>query len=281
MRSIYCITLLLSILSCNKSALKEVEKYYKNGNLKEKYHLDEHKNAQGKEYNFYKNGALKEIRQYKNGNLQGYCYSFFSNGKLEVKAKFSNNIQIDTFYQFFPNGKLEVKIIFNKKGGKLKEFFFHPNGKIKTIRAYYSDKGECIAYKKFDLNGNLILDESKYLEIIKDNTQNDVYKLKYYNPNYKEFKTDSIVLKFIENYNYKMEVDEFIKTRKTICFLPNQELVFSINNSDYDKKGKLNLMLMLYKWKRPKELFIDTYNLQLTKGEKIPKDNLNGIYRKY
>jgi hypothetical protein len=265
---------------CKQSNLKEIRKYYKNENLKEVYYLDEHKSAQGKDIKYYKNGKIKEINNYKNGNLQGYACNLYQNGQLEIKSKYNSNKLIDTFYQFLSNGKLEAKVIYDKDGNKIKEIFFHSNSKVNKIRDYFIGKEQFSAWKEYYEDGKLNKNESNFVQIT-DLGKNEIKLLLVENSPY-----DTIYVKIIESFNYKVEGKP--KILRELKFTDVNNVRFKIFESDYFN-NKLNIKITKQKWfvvpeKTPFGYIngkISGSQIQLTKGEKIPKDNLNGIYRKY
>lgn len=267
--------LFLILIGCNDSNLTEKRIYNKNGNLKEKYFIDQNKRIQGLGYEYYDDGHIKEIREYYDGKSNGKFRDYYPNGKLRTKGKFKNDIQIDTTFYFLDNGHLDAVAIYDKNGNTIKETSFYPNGKVHIVRSYFVDgSGQINAFKTYFENGKLNEAESNFAKLKLFEGNKDSLSVKLYNCQY----TDSIYVNIIKSFNYQYSFEaEIIRTLK---FTNLTELKFRLLNSDF-VYGKVNIQIIGKKYASSKLIQECGYYIQISNGCDVPKDNVEGIYKVY
>jgi antitoxin component YwqK of YwqJK toxin-antitoxin module len=265
----------LTLIGCNGSDLKEKKIYHKNGNLKEKFLIDQNKHRQGVGHEYYEDGHLKEIREYYDGKSNGEYRSYYLNGKLETKGKFKSNIQIDTTLGYLNNGHLDAIAIYDKNGNILKEISFFSNGKVHIMRSYFVNGGGQInALKTYFENGKINEEESDFAKLKYTGKNDNFLNVKLYNCDY----TDTVYVRIIKNFNYKLSFDADVI--RTLKFTKTTNFNFKLLDSDF-VKNKANIQIIGKKWFSLKSSKQCAYNIQISKGTKLPKDNVEGIYKIY
>ncbi len=270
-------TLLLSLLltgSCKNENLKVKKEFYSNGVLKCKFSYNSKNEIVGKYFEYFSNGNIKEISNYRNGRLNGQSINFYETGRIKSKATYKWGKQFDTTFFYFDTGLLEQYSIYDSKGNEKQIKFYYNNGNLKEIRSYIVDLGNVIYNKNFFESGKLNEDKSKFMEFLSVNKSNDSILVKFHGLEYAN--NDSITFNVIKNFNYEY-VDEAPIIR-SVKFLKNEKVSFKIKESDYIN-NKVNIVIVAYKWTSPRDYNIQEYKAQFSRGEKIPKDNINPIYK--
>lgn len=266
---------LLTLFGCNDIDFKENIKYYKNGKIKERFYTDKNQLNQGLGYEYYENGNVKEIRKYFNGKSNGKCLNFYQNGKLKAKGKFSNNVQIDTTFNYFKNGQIDAISIYDKKGNDIKDIFFFSSGRIYKVRSYFIDgRGEIIASKTYFKNGKINELESDFAELKYLSFKNKLLSVRLHNC----ICSDSIYINIIKGFNFNFFYEsDILRTEK---FSNINNLKIKIFDSDFIR-DKINIQILVRDFNNKKISKQCEYNIQFTKDTKLPKDNVEGIYRVY
>lgn len=226
------------LFACNDADFKEKINFYENGQVKEKYFIDNNNLKQGKALEFYMNGALKKKYNYLNGKLNGRYVEYFSNGKRSIITNFQNGIQIDTTFSFLKNGFLDVISISNEKGYALKEIAYYQNGMISHIRSFFSDgKGEINAFKTLKADGTIDINNSKFATIKSLGKKKREFCLKLYGFNNK----DSIEVNIIKNFNFRFSFEADVLRK--IKVKKSNKIKFILINSDFIN-GKVNIQII-------------------------------------
>ena len=105
----------------------------------------------------YTDGTIKSLKQYKKGKLEGFSKEYFPSGRLAFMQTVKNGKINGPVKAYYENGVLraEIQYVDNLEEGILKEYY--ENGKIKEMTAYI--KGDIVNFKKYDQQGNLILNQ--------------------------------------------------------------------------------------------------------------------------
>ena len=77
--------ILLLLVGCFQSNLEKKE-FYDNGNIKEKWSVNENGKVHDEYYSYYLNGNIEWIKNFNNGVLEGRFVHFFENGKKESEG---------------------------------------------------------------------------------------------------------------------------------------------------------------------------------------------------
>ncbi|MGW9684880.1 hypothetical protein [Flagellimonas sp. 2504JD1-5] len=116
--------------------------------------------AHGQETKYYLNGQLDTDLNSKNGFVDGYYKLFYPNGSSkEVGQTFEGNY-VGHWQTFYSNGTLESDFNYDDKSQTDGEYkYYDIDGKLHYIFEYR--RGEFIAYKYFDKEGNVIEENRK------------------------------------------------------------------------------------------------------------------------
>ena len=111
-------------------------KWYKNGQLKEKYNM---KNGEfdGDWTSWYKNGQIKERINYKKGKRVGFIKEFFENGNIKRRIQIKDDRKDGLFEEYYENGNIKskgYKKVFKKLG---KWEFYNEDGTLKMVEEYW------------------------------------------------------------------------------------------------------------------------------------------------
>ena len=276
------VILLFLVTACNYSNLKKIEEHYPDSTLKATGFKDEYGKYQGDFTTYYEDRSVKSTGHYKDGKLDGVVIKYDEDAKIVMK--FKNDVEIDTTFQYIKENKNsnEYAILdaytLMENGKETKEVFFYPNGKIKEIRTYYVGQGLMNAVKAYLNDGRLNIQpyacKLLALKIVDDSIQITPFGM-----NYNQF--DSAHIMILKNFNHFFIIQEEPHIIQKKNYRGGDWVRLKLSESDY-VKGKANIMIRFYTKDTTKpigyQIFSEDFSLQLKKGEKLPKDNLQPIY---
>ncbi|MEI6124433.1 MAG: hypothetical protein WCQ95_12485 [Bacteroidota bacterium] len=149
-----------------------VKTYYIDGQIKsEVTYAAGEKNSL--ETSYYRTGKLMEKSTYAKGLLQGVSISYYDNGQVSDSVNYVNDKPFGKNIKYYKNGVVSEMADLDESG-KLNGIWrkYETDGKICNELEY--KKGEIIAYKYYDKNGNIIKQDKK-------NSGNFDYEAFYYN----------------------------------------------------------------------------------------------------
>lgn len=176
----------------------EILTYYNFNQLFSKVPINEYGKEDGVAEYYYGTGDISKKINYKSGSLDGEFLSYYSNGQLEEKVNYSEGSRTGEFKAYHKNGAIAAEgqyedgkrvghWKFTHDNGQLDEEGdyrdgyrigvweeYNANGKLSNITDYGETGKKTGVYKKYDLDGNLLLELTyKGNEIISYKTYND------------------------------------------------------------------------------------------------------------
>lgn len=91
------------------------ERWYKNGQLEERYTVDENGKKEGFYESWHKNGQQQRHCIYKNGKVHGLSETWYPNGQQETYIQFSNG-EINCVYQSWNQEGVLIEDIYYDEG---------------------------------------------------------------------------------------------------------------------------------------------------------------------
>ena len=137
----------------------EFIEYYPNQQIAEKAQFEEDSRT-GLAYEYFMNGNKKAETNYKEGQGNGKYTTWYPNGTIKEDGEYKNGAIIGKFTEYYPNGSISYVANYDESGkenGTYKEYDL--SGKLNVELTYR--KGEMIAYKIYNRNGDLIKESKK------------------------------------------------------------------------------------------------------------------------
>jgi MORN repeat variant len=258
--------------------------YHPNGNVSERYFVNEDGHVEGVGLSFHRNGKLAEKKHFKNGLLDGTYESYYENGKLEKRGFLQEGVTIGDISFFSRTGALLEIATYNDSILE-KAKTYHPNGNIKLMFSNSVVSPLKNTVVKFNWHGQVIEKESTYV------------KMKFQSPKKLSMTfvgtfdkySDSMIL-YIKNdimadvrTVFKLLPENYIR-RVKIPFEQRGYFLLELRPSDFDVNGRLNIEVLAYArsphadnpnlYYPPPEI---SYYVQLDRGEKPNKYNIRYI----
>tara|TARA_Y100000589_G_scaffold317298_1_gene343082 strand:+ start:10460 stop:13810 length:3351 start_codon:yes stop_codon:yes gene_type:complete len=115
---------------------------------------------QGESITYYRNGQVYDKVNYVDGKMEGDYISYYRNGKIYKQGKYKKGTAIGEWKTFYIDGTLNTVENFDEKGklnGHITVYDY--DGKIYYEYDYL--KGDLVAYKYYDKQGNVIKESKK------------------------------------------------------------------------------------------------------------------------
>ena len=156
----------LKIIKYNKNLQNKIDITLLNYKIYSGNYIIYEKNGKGKEYRGY-NDKLEFEGVYKNEKRNGKGIEFHSDGKIKFEGEYLNGKRSGKGKEYYFNGKLvfEGEYLNGKRNGKGKKFN-HYNGKLEFEGEFINDN--ILIGKKYDEDGNIILEIKKVGELIRE-----------------------------------------------------------------------------------------------------------------
>jgi len=248
--------------SFNKSALINIEYYYKNGDIRA---VQKFTNSLITEFSFYPEGEMK-------ANTTTFEYQ---NGFLKKKTKIANNDKEVTEYvynkegylEFSKTGNIGYKYIYNSNQAFYQIRMFFPNQKIYEInyQELNADKTKLInrnlivaddinldsldkilpsfeQIREFDINGNVILEESYNKDELQYRKESKYSNNKLIELTYETINGTNDRTSYSYNENGLLigrttfNPDNMITFKETKSYNSNQDLILQIQESSFNGK---------------------------------------------
>ena len=173
----FLLIITLSLFSCKDSmtVIKD-----ENGNVIERYHLNEQEQKHGAYSAYNASGEVTETANYSNDKLEGERKVYTADGNLEILENYKNNIMEGPYTVYHPNGQVsfeaeytngvlngttksynkdgslkeEVTFSMNEENGPFKEYY--ANGNLEWEGTYLNGDNEFGLLKKYDESGELV-----------------------------------------------------------------------------------------------------------------------------
>ncbi len=145
-----------SLLAFCSSCRKAEKEYYENGSVKAEYFLNDGY-LDGVKIEYFKNGKIRSEVEYKNGSKNGFKKMFFENGELKSISSYSNGKQSGELVIYYLSGEIEYRAFFENGQRVDTSFFYSEEGNLIELKVY-GDGGEIAYLKKYDKQGELLLD---------------------------------------------------------------------------------------------------------------------------
>ena len=162
----------------------EVINKYRNGNIKEKYFIDENNRKNGSYQSWYENGKDEMKGEYKDGVLNGLCELWYENGrngaptgplnKNKAKLEYKDGVLNGLYQWWYENGQNNMKVEYKDgvRNGPYQSWYENGSSKVKCE---YKDGELYGLYQSWCENGNKKVEyEYRDGEIIKINEINDI-----------------------------------------------------------------------------------------------------------
>lgn len=114
---------------------------------------------EGNQKFYYDNGKLKEDKNWKANELEGSYKTYYANGKIEEEGAIVDGYRHGKWNLYYPNGQLQKETIYDNGNINDIQTFYTING-IKEMEYTYKN-GLLIAFKIFDRNGNVLVEDRK------------------------------------------------------------------------------------------------------------------------
>ena len=114
----------------------EIEDYYSDGTLKERYQIDkETQKKDGSYKSYHSNGQLEVKTSYKMGKRDGSYKKYDKEGELRIIASLEEDNLVGDYTEYYSNGNKRFAVSYNDSGaldGKYEEYYDDGNLKVKT-----------------------------------------------------------------------------------------------------------------------------------------------------
>ncbi|MAZ73658.1 MAG: hypothetical protein CMC70_10995 [Flavobacteriaceae bacterium] len=151
--------------------LLEFDVNYKNGEVTGdllEYHLNgqeflktSYKSGKkhGAETRYYSNGKIAGESNYKDDHLHGPYVDYFKNGKIKEEGNYNEGKANGWWKSYYSDGVLESESLYNDGEIEGTSKFYNTEGSLHIEYEY--KRGNIVAYKFFDTEGNLIKEDKK------------------------------------------------------------------------------------------------------------------------
>lgn len=261
------ILLLLILCACGESSdLQKIEKTYPDGTVQESYYVDASGRIQGEYQAFYENGLPYRRAEYKDSLKDGYSYQFSRNEELQLRMKYAKGQLVDSAEFFDYNGRME-KMEIRNSAGQLKYIKEFRNGNLQRFTACHLPSGKFVAWKSYNHFGNIVDDESCYLQVL----YRDYVNARFvpHGPFMKN--VDSAYIHVLPNMNYLN--NEPIRAIRSAKYRNAENMQFEILDADYHDKYHVNLLVVTYSRVDGKTI-TQYFPVQGNKSRRVPKENL-------
>lgn len=161
----------------------KVNFFYRTGALMTEYMVNKGM-SEGKYTKYYEGGEVAEVSAYSGGELNGPTEGFYRSGELSWKGNFKDDMRDGEWINYYKNGNLKSKsryvegrligesvdyfengspsekVVYDEEGKRTGSYFeYDLDGKLYEEFEY--KKGNLIAYKQFDKEGNVMREEQK------------------------------------------------------------------------------------------------------------------------
>lgn len=167
--SLNIMILCLFLMGCKNNLIETKDE---NGQIIEKYTVNNEGEKEGLYEAFYKDGTLKESSNYINGQLDGERKIYFENGQVEIIENHVDNVVNGIYRVFYPTGQknIESNYVNGVLEGLLKKYDSFGNLKEEVTFSNNEENGKFIEYYangQKDWEGSYLNGDNEYGLLLK------------------------------------------------------------------------------------------------------------------
>lgn len=269
----------LALYSCERTGLKYIETYDKQGRVKTSHYEDELGDWYGERKYYYPNGKVSVTMTMQKSKVIGPGCKYYESGKICSRGYYKEKGFVGKVYVYSETGKIQYIEEYNEKHDLLKKTEYFDNGKVSRMSGYFSgNQSYSENYKVYYPNGKLNEAESNFMILSRRKNKLFFKPIQSFGG---PFKPDSTVINIVEKIHLKKVLDydytysSIPDFRRKVVVKGDKPIAIEINENDFIDN---QILYIVNTYGRDGDNYIASSTfMRYKRGEKLPKDNVELI----